>query len=308
MKFRLNVGVKFKKFKHIQKDEKRVLLSTVYHELDDDKKAVLSKWSIVNVKVTLEYGNYHLHEIMDLILPEGAPRVTGFNTIGHILQLNLKEPHYPHRHLIGAILLDHVPQARTVVVKSDTLGAESKCENKFRILPMEIVAGEENLKTVHNEHGNGFEFDLGETYWNSRLQEEHKIMANLIQPSSFVIDLCCGIGPFVMPIAKRGIDLLANDLNPDSIKWLKVNLKRNLKQSDDFKSKVALGKAGKTKFGHVEVANQDGHDIIRSRLVELIKERPGQRIEMVMNLPGGALFFLPTFRGNSTWLHNPCVT
>lgn len=300
MKFRLNVGVKFKKFKHIQKDEKRVLLSTVYHELDDDKKAVLSKWSIVNVKVTLEYGNYHLHEIMDLILPEGAPRVTGFNTIGHILQLNLKEPHYPHRHLIGAILLDHVPQARTVVVKSDTLGAESKCENKFRILPMEIVAGEENLKTVHNEHGNGFEFDLGETYWNSRLQEEHKIMANLIQPSSFVIDLCCGIGPFVMPIAKRGIDLLANDLNPDSIKWLKVNLKRNLKQSDDFKSKVALGKAGKTKFGHVEVANQDGHDIIRSRLVELIKERPGQRIEMVMNLPGGALFFLPTFRGNST--------
>ena len=180
MKFRLNVGVKFKKFKHIQKDEKRVLLSTVYHELDDDKKAVLSKWSIVNVKVTLEYGNYHLHEIMDLILPEGAPRVTGFNTIGHILQLNLKEAHYPHRHLIGAILLDHVPQARTVVVKSDTLGAESKCENKFRILPMEIVAGEENLKTVHNEHGNGFEFDLGETYWNSRLQEEHKIMAMVV--------------------------------------------------------------------------------------------------------------------------------
>ena len=163
---------------------------------------------------------------------------------------------------------------------------------------MEIVAGEQNLRTIHNEHGSTFEFDLGETYWNSRLQEEHKIMANLIRPKSFVIDLCCGIGPFVIPIAKRGIDILANDLNPDSIKWLRVNVEKNLKQKPtDFKAKVALGKAGKTKFGLVEICNLDGHEIIKNRLIELITDRPGQKIEILANLPGGALFFLPSFRG-----------
>ena len=45
-------------------------------------------------------------------------------------------------------------------------------------------------------------------------------MADLIDPDSKVIDLCCGIGPFVIPIAKRGIDVLANDLNPGTTKLL----------------------------------------------------------------------------------------
>ena len=103
----------------------------------------------------------------------------------------------------------------------------------------------------------------------------------------------------MIPIAKRGINILANDLNPGSIKWLKVNVEKNLKQkATDFKSKVSLGKSGKTKFGQVEVSNHDGHDIIRSRLIELVKTS-NQKIEILMNLPGGALFFLPTFRGIS---------
>ena len=79
---------------------------------------------------------------------------------------------------------------------------------------MELIAGENNFKTVHVEHGNRFELDLEQTYWNSRLQEEHKIMADLIEMGSKVVDLCCGIGPFVIPIAKRGFDIIANDLNP----------------------------------------------------------------------------------------------
>ena len=119
-----------------------------------------------------------------------------------------------YKNLIGEILLDNIPTAKTVVAKNDTLGTESKVENKFRILPMELIAGENNFKTVHVEHGNRFELDLEQTYWNSRLQEEHKIMADLIERDSKVVDLCCGIGPFVIPIAKRGFDIIANDLNP----------------------------------------------------------------------------------------------
>ena len=118
MKFRLNIPIKFKKFKHIQKNEKRVLLSPEYHKLSDEKKDALSKWKVIDIKVKIGYENYHLYEIMDLILPVGTPRVTGFNTIGHIIQLNLKESHQSYKELIGTILLDHVPQ---VIYFSDNL-------------------------------------------------------------------------------------------------------------------------------------------------------------------------------------------
>jgi len=192
--------------------------------------------------------------------------------------------------------LDNIPTAKTVVAKNDTLGTESKVENKFRILPMELIAGENNFKTVHVEHGNRFELDLEQTYWNSRLQEEHKIMADLIERDSKVVDLCCGIGPFVIPIAKRGFDIIANDLNPDSVKWLRVKVEKNLKQALDFKAKIAVGKMGRSRFGMVEIMNIDGHDLIRGRLIELSKSSDGCQIEILMNLPGGALFFLPTFK------------
>ena len=126
--------------------------------------------------------------------------------------MNLKPLHHPFRHLIGEILLDkNSPTAQTIVGKTDSLSSD---ENKYRILPMEVIAGKEELQTTVTEHGNRFELDLGETYWNSRLQEEHRIMADLVEKDSLVRDLCCGVGPFVIPIAKRGVNVIANDLNP----------------------------------------------------------------------------------------------
>ena len=83
-------------------------------------------------------------------------------------------------------------------------------------------------------------------------------------------------------------------------------MEKNLKQALDFKAKIAVGKMGKSRFGMVEIMNIDGHDLIRGRLIELSKSSDGCQIEILMNLPGGALFFLPTFKGifqNYTHVH-----
>ena len=61
---------------------------------------------------------------------------------------------------------------------------------------------------------------------------------------------------------------------------------------------AAKVRSGKMKnYGEVRVRNKDGHDVIREDLYELVKEGKFQQFECLMNLPGGAVFFLPTFRG-----------
>lgn len=50
----------------------------------------------------------------------------------------------------------------------------------------------------------------------------------LFQPQDGIIaDVMAGVGPFAVPAAKNGCAVLANDLNPNSVKWLKKNVDDN---------------------------------------------------------------------------------
>lgn len=42
-----------------------------------------------------------------------------------------------------------------------------------------------------------------------------------------IADVFAGVGPFAIPAAKRGCAVLANDLNPNSFKWMKKNVADN---------------------------------------------------------------------------------
>ena len=84
-------------------------------------------------------------------------------------------------------------------------------------------------------------------FWNSRLQHEHERIIRLLTKDSLgflvvvfknvlilVFDACAGIGPFVLPAGKqkRCRVVYANDLNPESIIWLKTNIEINNVSSD----------------------------------------------------------------------------
>lgn len=95
------------------------------------------------------------------------------------------------------------------------------------------------------------------------------------------MDVFAGVGPFAIPAARRGCAVLANDLNPESFRWLQHNAKLN---KVDQK---------------ITTSNLDGRDFIRGEVRERLPAlmRGSQKIHVVMNLPALALEFLDAFRG-----------
>ena len=64
-------------------------------------------------------------------------------------------------------------------------------------------------------------------YWNSRLHTEHERLVQLFSADDVIADVFSGVGPFALPAAKKGCGVLANDLNPESYKWLLHNIGSN---------------------------------------------------------------------------------
>ena len=113
-----------------------------------------------------------------------------------------------------------------------------------------------------------------------------------MQKGDVAYDVFAGVGPFAVPAAKKGITVLANDLNPESYKWLNQNAKQKLKAP-------------------LLTFNMDGRDFIRDVVKQDLLQRwkgihedqkkletPDlNEIQLFMNLPDLAIEFLDVFPG-----------
>ncbi|XP_073122801.1 tRNA (guanine(37)-N(1))-methyltransferase 2 isoform X4 [Henckelia pumila] len=59
------------------------------------------------------------------------------------------------------------------------------------------------------------------------LQYKDVIAKVLYDTGDIICDMFAGIGPFTIPAAQKGCYVYANDLNPDSIHYLKINAEKN---------------------------------------------------------------------------------
>jgi tRNA (guanine37-N1)-methyltransferase len=83
--------------------------------------------------------------------------------------------------------------------------------------------------TEVNQHGLRYQLDFSAVFWNSRLEHEHKrLVDTFFQQGNIIADIMAGIGPFAVPAAKAGCMVYANDLNPESFRWLKVRTPHEL--------------------------------------------------------------------------------
>lgn len=113
------------------------------------------------------------------------------------------------------------PKIKTVVNKVGTI------TNEFRVPSFEVLAGTNNMVTEVKQYGATFKLDYSMVYWNSRLEHEHIRLVSQFQPGEIICDMFAGVGPFAIPAAQKGCLVFANDLNPHSIHYLKINAKIN---------------------------------------------------------------------------------
>ncbi|XP_014639767.1 PREDICTED: tRNA (guanine(37)-N1)-methyltransferase isoform X1 [Ceratotherium simum simum] len=269
-------------------EESRLIMLDPYKMFTDDsfEKAELSilrqlnvNPQISNYNLELTYENFKSEEILRAVLPEGQDVTSGFSRVGHIAHLNLRDHQLPFKHLIGQVMIDKNPGITSAVNKINII------DNTYRNFQMEVLSGEENMTTKVRENNYTYEFDFSKVYWNPRLSTEHSRITELLKPGDVLFDVFAGVGPFAIPVAKKNCTVFANDLNPESHKWLLHNCKLN---KVDQK---------------VKVFNLDGKDFLQGPVREELMQQLGplskerkHSVHIVMNLPAKAIEFLSAFK------------
>mmetsp|Transcript_38788 Transcript_38788/g.51110 ORF Transcript_38788/g.51110 Transcript_38788/m.51110 type:complete len:442 (-) Transcript_38788:244-1569(-) len=233
--------------------------------------------------LSLGYNDLSVQEVLQELLPEGVQVPSSFEAAGHICHLNLREQQLPFKEIIGQVILDKHPKTlRTVVNKV------GKITSQFRTFEMEVIAGDSDMIVEVKEQDARLRFDFSKVYWNSRLQAEHARLVSLFQPEDLICDMFCGVGPFAVPAAMKGCNVLANDLNPNSYHYLQENIRQN---------KVSK---------RVLTYNMDARDFIRTIVFD-------QNVDhIIMNLPDSSIQFLDVFKeikySSQTQIHCYCFS
>jgi tRNA (guanine37-N1)-methyltransferase len=106
------------------------------------------------------------------------------------------------------------------------LNRSSKVKGELRIRDWEVLAGD-GTETVHREYGCEYALDLADVYFSPRLSTERHRVAEQVEPHERAFDMFAGVGPFVVPFAKRGATVVGVDLNDRAIEYLRGNAERN---------------------------------------------------------------------------------
>ncbi|MFW5905395.1 MAG: class I SAM-dependent methyltransferase [archaeon] len=111
-------------------------------------------------------------------------------------------------------------RAATVVNK------QSKIKGEERVRDWSILAGN-GTETVHREYGAEFLLDIATVYFSPRLATERHRVVEQVEPGEHAFDMFAGVGPYAIPMAMRGAEVVATDINEAAIEYLRENASRN---------------------------------------------------------------------------------
>jgi len=166
-----------------------------------------------------------LKELLDAkIGKEAAGKVfSSFDIVGDIAIFEIPRGLEKYGKEVAESIMQIHKNVKTVVKK---VGA---VEGEFRTRPVAVVAGENRTETLHKEHGCMMLLDVSKVYFSVRLSHERKRIAEAVRPGEKILALFAGVGPFPLVIAKKHPDaqIVAVELNPDAVRFMRENVKLN---------------------------------------------------------------------------------
>jgi tRNA (guanine37-N1)-methyltransferase len=167
------------------------------------------------------------HEVVDRDVPARETQTTpadvlgaepSYERLGDIVVLDEDDPDRAAR--IAAAIRESDLRATTVVNRA------SKVAGELRVREWDVLYGA-STETVHREYGHEFALDIAEVYFSPRLATERHRVVEQVRDGERALDMFAGVGPFAVPMATRGAAVVACDLNPVAVEYLRENARRN---------------------------------------------------------------------------------
>jgi tRNA (guanine37-N1)-methyltransferase len=141
-----------------------------------------------------------------------------YERLGDVVIVDEDDPDRARR-IAEAVVASDLPAETVLDRASEVKGTE-------RVRDWEVLAGE-GTETVHREYGCEFLVDLAAVYFSPRLATERHRVVEQVAAGEHVFDMFAGVGPFVVPAARHGAEVVGVDVNPDAIRYLRENARRN---------------------------------------------------------------------------------
>ncbi len=162
----------------------------------------------------------HYTELLDWSPEDKALAPRAFDQMGDIVVLKVPDALWDRREALGEAILTFLPAARAVFHDRGVVG-------EFRTRDLVPLAGSGSAETTITENGFRLRVDVSQAYFSPRLGDERARIVGLCKPGERVIDLFGGVAPLGVQLARRGVEVVSIDLNPEAIRLAKVNAELN---------------------------------------------------------------------------------
>ena len=149
--------------------------------------------------------------------------VSSFDSIGDVAIVQIPDELLKKKKTIAKALLASNPRFKVVARQTGAL------EGEYRTTPLEIIGGEKRTETIYRESGCSFRLDVSKVFFSPRLSFERERIAKLVKKGEKVLALFAGVGPYPIVIAKKqpGAKVVAIELNPAAVKYMRANVAAN---------------------------------------------------------------------------------
>lgn len=148
---------------------------------------------------------------------------SSYQKIGDIVILNLEKELWKYDKLIGKIVLEKIPNTKSVFRRKGFIKTE------LRTPQIKFVSGVNKTVTSHKEHGIIYKLDVRKIMFSKGNLNERKRIVKQIKKGETIVDMFSGIGYFCLGIAKfsEAKKIYAIEINPKSYEYLLENIRLN---------------------------------------------------------------------------------